>query len=51
MKYEVELAMTEIGNYWCHKLQLISITCDYLLAVCTFRKLNYTQYVSPYYTI
>jgi hypothetical protein len=51
MKYEVELAMTGIGNYLCQKSQLTGISCDHLLAVCSFRKLNYTQYVSPYYII
>jgi hypothetical protein len=43
--------MTEIGNYWCQKPQLTGIPCDHMLAVCSFRKLDYTQYVSPYYTI
>jgi hypothetical protein len=51
MKYEVELAMTGIDNYWCQKPQLISIPCDHLLIVYSFRMLDYTQYVSPYYTI
>jgi hypothetical protein len=51
MKYEVELAMTGIDNCWCQKPQLTSISCDHLLAVCSFRRLDYTQYVSPYYTI
>jgi hypothetical protein len=51
MKYEVELAMTRIGNYWCRKPQLIGITYDHLLVVCSFRRLDYTQYVNPYYTI
>jgi hypothetical protein len=51
MKYEVELAMTEIGNYWCQKPQLTGIPCDHLLVVCSFRRLDYTQYVSPYYII
>jgi hypothetical protein len=51
MKYEVELAMTGIGNCWCQKPQLTGIPCDHLLAVCSFRRLDYTQYVSPYYTI
>jgi hypothetical protein len=51
MKYEVELAMTEIDNYWCQKPQLTGIPCDHLLVVCSFRMLDYTQYVSPYYTI
>jgi hypothetical protein len=32
MKYEVELAMTEIGNCWCQKSQLTGIPCDHLLA-------------------
>jgi hypothetical protein len=43
--------MTGIDNCWCQKLQLTSIPCDYLLAVCLFRRLDYTQYVSPYYII
>jgi hypothetical protein len=43
--------MTGIGNCWCQKPQLIGITYDHLLVVCSFRRLNYTQYVSPYYTI
>jgi hypothetical protein len=51
MKYEVELAMTGIDNCCCQKSQLTSIPCDQLLVVCSFRKLDYTQYVSPYYTI
>jgi hypothetical protein len=51
MKYEVELAMTGIDNCCCQKPQLTSIPCDQLLVVCSFRKLDYTQYVSPYYTI
>jgi hypothetical protein len=51
MKYEIELAMTEIDNYWCQKSQLTGISCDHLLAVCSFRRLDYTQYVSSYYTI
>jgi hypothetical protein len=51
MKYEVELAMTKIDNYWCQKPQLTSIPCDHLLVVCSFRMLDYTQYVIPYYTI
>jgi hypothetical protein len=51
MKYEVELAMTEIDNYWCQKPQLTGISYDHLLTVCSFRKLDYTQYVSPYYII
>jgi hypothetical protein len=51
MKYEVELAMMRIGNCWCQKLQLTGIPCDHLLDVCSFRRLYYTQYVSPYYTI
>jgi hypothetical protein len=51
MKYEVELAMMEISNYWCQKPQLISISCDHLLVVCSFRRLDYTQYVSSYYII
>jgi hypothetical protein len=51
MKYEVELAMTEINNYWCHKSQLTGILCDNLLVVYSFKKLDYTKYVSPYYSI
>jgi hypothetical protein len=51
MKYEVELAMIGIVNYWCQKPQLTDITCDNLLIVCSFRRLDYTQYVSPYYII
>jgi hypothetical protein len=51
MKYEVELAMTGIGNCWCQKPQLTGIPCDHLLVVCSFRNLVYTQYVSPYYII
>jgi hypothetical protein len=51
MKYEVELAMTGIGNCWCQKPQLTGIPCDHLLVVCSFRRLDYTQYVSPYYII
>jgi hypothetical protein len=51
MKYKVELVMTGIGNCWCQKPQLIDIPCDHLLAVCSFRRLDYTQYVSQYYTI
>jgi hypothetical protein len=51
MKYEVELAMTRIDNYWCQKLQLTGIPCDYLLVVCSFKRLDYTQYISQYYTI
>jgi hypothetical protein len=51
IKYEVELAMTGIGNCWCQKPQLTGILCDHLLVVCSFRRLDYTQYVSPYYTI
>jgi hypothetical protein len=49
MKYEVELAMIGIGNCWCQKPQLTDIPCDHLLVVCSFRRLDYTQYVSPYY--
>jgi hypothetical protein len=44
-------AMMGIGNYWCQKSQLTVIPCDHLLTVCSFRMMNYTQYVSPYYTI
>jgi hypothetical protein len=51
MKYEVELAMTGIGNCWCQKLQLTGISCNHLLVVCSFRRLDYTQYISPYYII
>jgi hypothetical protein len=51
MKYEVELTMTWIGNYWYQKSQLTDIPCDHLLVVCSFRRPNYTQYVSLYYTI
>jgi hypothetical protein len=51
MKYMVELAVTEIGNCWCQKPQLIGIPCDHLLVICSFRRLNYTQYVSSYYSI
>jgi hypothetical protein len=51
MKYEVEIAMMRIGNYWCQKPQLTGISCDHLLVVCSFRRLDYTQYVSPCYTI
>jgi hypothetical protein len=51
MKYEVELAMTRIGNCWCQKPQLTGILCDHLLVVCSFRRLNYTRYISPYYII
>jgi hypothetical protein len=43
--------MTEIGNYWCQKSQLTGISCDHLLDVCSFKRLDYTLYVSPYYTI
>jgi hypothetical protein len=43
--------MTEIGNCWCQKPQLTGISCDHLLVVCTFRRLDYTQYISPYYII
>jgi hypothetical protein len=43
--------MTKIGNYWRQKPQLTGIPCDHLLAICSFRRLNYTQYVSPYYII
>jgi hypothetical protein len=43
--------MTGIGNCWCQKPQLTGIPCDHLFVVCSFRKLDYTQYVSPYYTI
>jgi SWIM zinc finger len=51
IKYEVELAMIRIDNYWCQKSQLTGIPCDHLLAVCLFRRLDYTQYVSPYSNI
>jgi hypothetical protein len=51
MKYEFELAMTGIGNCWCQKPQLTDIPCDHLLVVCSFRRLDCTQYVSSYYTI
>jgi hypothetical protein len=51
IKYEVELAMTGINNCWCHKPQLTGIPCDHLIDVCSFGRLDYTQYVSPYYTI
>jgi hypothetical protein len=51
MKYELKLAMTGVGNYCCQKWQLIDIPCDHLLAVCSFRRLDYTQYASPYYII
>jgi SWIM zinc finger len=51
MKYEVELAMAGIDNCWCQNPQLTGIPCDHLLAVCLFRRLDYTRYVSPYYTI
>jgi hypothetical protein len=51
IKYEVELAMTEISNCWRQKSQLIGIPCDLLLIVCSFRMLDYTQYGSPHYTI
>jgi hypothetical protein len=47
MKYEVELAMTGIGNCWCQKPQLTDIPCDHLLAGCSFRRLYYTQYNDP----
>jgi hypothetical protein len=43
--------MTGIGSCWCQKPQLTDILCDHLLAVCSFRRLDYTQDVSPYYTI
>jgi hypothetical protein len=43
--------MTEIDNCWCQKSQLTDIPCDHLLVICSFRKLDYTQYVSPFYTI
>jgi hypothetical protein len=43
--------MTGIDNCWCQKPQLTGIPCDNLFAVCSFRRLDYTQYVSPYYTI
>jgi hypothetical protein len=45
------MPISGIGNCWCQKLQLTGIPCDHLLAVCSFRSLDYTQYVSPYYTI
>jgi hypothetical protein len=51
IKYEVESAMTGVGNYWCQKSQLTGIPYDHLFAVCSLRMLDYTQYVSPYYTI
>jgi hypothetical protein len=51
MKYDFELAMMGISNCWCQKSQLTDILCDHLLVVCSFRSLDYTQYVSPYYTI
>jgi SWIM zinc finger len=51
MKYEVELAMTRIDNCWCQKPQLNGIPCVHLLAVYSFRRLDYTQYVNPYYSI
>jgi hypothetical protein len=51
IKYEVELAMMEIDNCVRQKSQLTGISCDHLLVVCSFRRLDYTQYVSPYYTI
>jgi hypothetical protein len=51
IKYEVELAMMGISNCWCQKPQLTGIPCDHLLAVCSFRRLDYTQYVNPYYII
>jgi hypothetical protein len=51
MKYEVKLSMTGISNCLCQKPQLTNILCDHLLVVCSFRKLNYTQYVSQYYII
>jgi hypothetical protein len=51
MKYDVELAMMEIDNYWCQKPQLTGISCDHLFVICSFRKLDYTQYISPYYSI
>jgi hypothetical protein len=51
MKYEVELVMTKIDNCWCKKPQLTDILCDNLLIVCSFKKLDYTHYVSSYYVI
>jgi hypothetical protein len=43
--------MMEISNHWCQKLQLTGIPCDNLFVVCSFRMLNYTQYVYPCYSI
>jgi hypothetical protein len=51
IKYDVELVITGIDNCWRQKSQLTGIPCDYLLVVCSFRRLDYIQYVSPYYTI
>jgi hypothetical protein len=43
--------MTGIGNCWCQKSQLTGIPCNNLLVVYSFRRLNYTLYVNPYYII
>jgi hypothetical protein len=51
MKYEIELAMTGTDNCWCQKSQLACISCNHLLTVCSFKRLDYTQYVSLYCTI
>jgi hypothetical protein len=51
IKYEVELAMTKISNYLCQKSQLTGISCDHMLVVYSFRRLDYTQYISLYYII
>jgi hypothetical protein len=51
MKYMVELAMTGIDNCWCQKSQLTGHPMQPLACRLFIQKVEYTQYVSPYYII
>jgi hypothetical protein len=51
IKYAVELTMMRINNFWCKKSKSTGIPCDHLLTICSLKRLDYTQYVSPYYNI
>jgi hypothetical protein len=47
IKYEVQLVVSGIDNYWYQKLKLF----DHLLAVCSYKRMDHIQYISSYYNI
>ena len=51
MTYEVTFSENTMPVCTCQKPQLTGIPCNHVLAVCSKRNLNETQYVSPFYSL